>query len=476
MESDVGAGPHDGSRRAPLRSPVGWRRASASAPLAPGFREAPLWHAGVEHPAELDDPGPLPASADVVVVGAGYCGTVAGAELARRGRSALVLDADRIGVGASTRNGGMVIPELKHGPRWLTRKYGALGGELVDAVFDAFALVEHLVDEWSIDCDYVRTGGLLLAHHERHVPGFEDAVEEWRDVLGEEARFLARDELHEEIGTSAYHAGLLVERTGGLQPAKYHAGLVRRALDAGAVLHGRTRVQAIERRPNGGYRVTTARVSSMPGTCSSRRTRTPTRSYPSCGGACCRSAASSSRPSRSATISRGRASRDGRMVYDAKNFLFYWRLSPDGRMVFGGRTSLAPTTVTAARDVLYREMVRVHPQLAGVALSFAWGGNVAITFDRLPHCGRVPLPGGGDVAYATGCNGTGVALATWFGARAAAWLSGEEPPPAVRPAPVPEGAAPLGARPVPPRGRMVVPRARSRRPLIGRKIRLRPSP
>jgi glycine/D-amino acid oxidase-like deaminating enzyme len=403
---------------------------SERAPLAPGFRDEPLWHAGVAHPAELEDPGPLPRAADVVVVGAGYCGTVAGAELARRGRSALVLDADRIGVGASTRNGGMVIPELKHGPRWLTGKYGALGGELIDAVFDAFALVERLVDEWSIDCDYVRVGGLLLAHHERHVPGLEDAVGEWRDVLGEEARFLTRDELRDEIGTSVYHAGLLVERTGGLQPAKYHAGLVRHALEAGAALHGRTRVHAIERRPNGGYRVTTARGVVDAGEVfvatnayaddvvpELRRRVLPIGSFivatEPLGDDLARSC-----------IPRGR------MVYDAKRFLFYWRLSPDGRMVFGGRTSLAPTTVAAARDVLYREMVRVHPQLAGVALSFAWGGNVAITFDRLPHCGRIPLPGGGDVAYATGCNGTGVALATWFGARAAAWLSGEEPPPA----------------------------------------------
>jgi glycine/D-amino acid oxidase-like deaminating enzyme len=119
-----------------------------------------------------------------------------------------------------------------------------------------------------------------------------------------------------------------------------------------------------------------------------------------------------------------------RMVYDAKNFLFYWRLSPDGRMVFGGRTSLAATTVASAREELYRELLRVHPQLTGVALEYAWGGNVAITMDRLPHCGRTAIPGGGSVAFATGCNGTGVALASWFGFRAAAWLSGEEPPPA----------------------------------------------
>ncbi len=126
------------------------------------------------------------------------------------------------------------------------------------------------------------------------------------------------------------------------------------------------------------------------------------------------------------------------MVYDAKNFLFYWRLSPDDRMVFGGRTSLAATTAAHARDVLAREMVRVHPQLSGVPLEYSWGGNVALTLDRLPHCGRMPIGGGASVAYATGCNGTGVALASWFGSRAAAWLSGEEPPPPFSQLPFPK--------------------------------------
>jgi glycine/D-amino acid oxidase-like deaminating enzyme len=226
-----------------------------------------------------------------------------------------------------------------------------------------------------------------------------------------------------------YHAGLLVERTGGLQPAKYHAGLVRRAVAAGAQLHGSTRATAIEVRRGGGYRVGTDR-----GALDARDVFVATNAY---SDGLVPSLHRRVLPLGSFIIATTPLAPDlarsciphGRMVYDAKNFLFYWRLSPDGRMVFGGRTSLASTTVPEARDVLYREMTRVHPQLAGVALEHAWGGNVAITLDRLPHCGRIPLPGGGDVAFAAGCNGTGVALLTWFGDRAAAWLSGEEPPP-----------------------------------------------
>ena len=149
-----------------------------------------------------------------------------------------------------------------------------------------------------------------------------------------------------------------------------------------------------------------------------------------------------------------------RMCFDTKHLLNYWRLSPDRRMVFGGRASLSPTTIADARDVLHAQMVRVHPQLRGVAVTHAWGGNVAVTLDRLPHCGRID-----GVAYATGCNGTGVALATWSGERAAAWMTGEEDPPGVRRAPVPADPVPPAAPVVAPARRTGAPGRRPVRPL-----------
>ena len=400
----------------------------APAVLGPRYRETPLWHEGVVLPDAALCASALPKSVDVAIVGGGYCGITAAAELARRGRSAIVLEADEIGTGASTRNGGMVIPELKHGPRWLKARHGPLGGELVDAVFDAFDLVERLVDEWSISCDYARTGGLLLAHHEAQLASLRSNLTEWNE-LGEVARFLDRDALRAEVGTDAYCGGLLVERTGGLQPAQYHAGLVRRAVEHGAVVSGRTVVTDVSARALGGFRVETSRGSVDAGEVlvaanayvdglvpELRRRVVPMGSFIIATEPLGGDLAHSCIP-------------NGRMLYDTKNFLFYWRRCTDDRIVFGGRTSLASTTVARARDVLYREMTRVHPQLEGVAIDHAWGGNVAITFDRLPHCGRTPLRAGGTVAYATGCNGTGVALMTWFGYHAAAWLTGAAPPP-----------------------------------------------
>jgi glycine/D-amino acid oxidase-like deaminating enzyme len=115
----------------------------------------------------------------------------------------------------------------------------------------------------------------------------------------------------------------------------------------------------------------------------------------------------------------------GRMFFDTRNFLSYWRLSPDGtRMLFGGRASFAPTTVARAREYLYGRMVQIHPQLRGVPIEFAWGGIVGLTVDRIPRLGRRD-----GVAYSLGYSGTGVAASTYFGTAAGGWLCGEDEPP-----------------------------------------------
>jgi glycine/D-amino acid oxidase-like deaminating enzyme len=112
-----------------------------------------------------------------------------------------------------------------------------------------------------------------------------------------------------------------------------------------------------------------------------------------------------------------------RMLFDTKHYLWYWRRTPDDRMLFGGRASMWPTTVRRAAGILYRAMTSVHPQLSGTRVAYAWGGKVAFTFDRMPHVGRAD-----GVTYATGCCGSGVAILPWLGTRVAEWVGGAAPP------------------------------------------------
>jgi glycine/D-amino acid oxidase-like deaminating enzyme len=384
------------------------------------YRESVLWQEQADFP---DVPAATPPrSADYVVVGAGYAGVSCARELARAGRSVVVLDANAVGWGASSRNGGMVIPELKMGPAALERAFGPLGRRMYNEVNDAFDHVEGLITVESIDCDYRRTGQLYLAHAERVVPSFVAMAREHGDELGEPVRFVPREALGDEIGSTAYAAGLVIERTGGLHPARFHAGLVGVALVAGASVHPTTPATAIERRGGGrgGLRVTTRRGTVDAAgvvVCTNayadglvpelRRRVLPVGSFII--------ATEVLEPDLARSVSPR-----GRMLVDSKNFLFYWRLTPDRRLLFGGRRSLASSTIPQARDFLYGSMLRVHPQLAGTRVDRAWGGNVAVTLDRLPHVGRID-----GAWYVTGCNGSGVALNPWLGARMARHLLGE---------------------------------------------------
>ena len=391
-----------------------------STPLAAGYRETPLWTD--EHPLAERPATPLPARADAVVIGGGYCGLAAAIELASRGLEAVVIDREALGWGASSRNGGMVIPELKVGPAALEAKYGELGRRLFQAVNDAFDQVEALVAEGSIDCGYERTGQLYLAHHPRVVEHLRHEADELNAAC-QPARSVPADQLGDEIGSDQFFGGLVLERTGGLQPAAFHQGLERLAADAGASLHAHTAADAVARR-GAGFEVRTDRGTVAAGQVivatnayadgllpAVRRRVLPVGSYII--------ATEPLDPAVAAAVNPHR-----RMFVDSKNFLFYWRLTADHRMVFGGRRSLSPVSIGAARDFLHESLVRVHPQLAGVAVTHAWGGNVAITFDRMPQVGVLD-----GVHYATGCNGSGVALNTWMGTRVAAMAAGDAAPP-----------------------------------------------
>ena len=397
--------------------------------LGADYAEAVLWQTQADPP--VIEPHPLPTRVDVAIVGAGYCGLSAARELARRGRSVLVVDRDPLGVGASTRNGGMVIPELKSGPAGLTARYGPTGQRMYREVNEAFDHIEALVANEGIDCNYARSGQLYLAHSRAHVTELASMADEHAGQLGEAVHYVARDELSEEIGSTAFQAGVVLERTGGLHPARFHAGLARLALDAGADVHDRTTATRLEARGPGrtlGYTLTTDR-----GVVEARDVLLATNAY---GDSLVPWLQRRVVPVGSFIIATQvldpevarSVSPRGRMMVDTKNLLFYWRLSPDGRMLFGGRRSLSPTTIAEVRDFLYASMVRLHPQLTDTAVEFAWGGHVAMTFDRMPHFGRVPKGPAAGALFATGCNGSGVALNSWMGVRSAEVLLGGDPP------------------------------------------------
>ena len=367
---------------------------------------------------------PLPDTADVVVVGGGLAGINAARELATRGRAVAVLEARTLGWGASTRNGGIVHAGYKWGPTALIKRYGAeTGRALYRETLESYALVKRLIADESIDCDFREVGHVELAYAPSHVEDLERERDSLRSV-GVETELVPRERIRQEIGSDAYFGGLAVPNSGLLHPGRYFAGLVAAADRAGADLHEGVRATAIRRQADGRFVVETERGAILArdvflatngytdGLVPALRRRViPIGSY---------IIASEPLPE---DLAR-ELSPKGRAFYDTKNFLYYWHLSADRRMVFGGRASFLPTSIDRTAAILHKGLLEVHPQLAGYRIEYAWGGNVGFTFDRMPHAGRTR----DGVTYALGCCGTGVALMTSLGTSVGAWLAGGEAP------------------------------------------------
>ena len=343
-------------------------------------------------------------------------------ELARRGRTAVLIDAGAPGSEASSRNGGMAHPGTKGELQDLLAAPGG-AAQWAESV-DAFERLERLIADEQIDCGWVRTGHVELAVHRRHARRLQVSAEA-HQRLGEHAHFADRDELSAEIGSSRFAGGLVVERSAALQPAALLQGLLAAARQAGAMLYGNVRALSVQRGAPGQTVDTTAgpiRVGEVVAATGASSTGSPVlvpylaRRLLPVGSFVIATEPLGEELARSVSPRR-------RMFFDTRNFLNYWRLSSDGnRVLFGGRTSFASTTVDEARDRLYAAMLRVHPQLAGVRLERAWGGLVDLTMDRRPHLGRDPASG---VVYAAGYSGTGVVLSVHLGAVIGRWLAGE---------------------------------------------------
>ncbi|HWQ14227.1 MAG TPA: FAD-dependent oxidoreductase [Roseiflexaceae bacterium] len=400
--------------------------------------ERPVWSEGVAFPTP-DPARPLPERADVAVVGGGITGLAAALALARRGASVAVLEARAFGWGAGARNGGMVLTGLKLGVAALVARYGREAARrMFAASLAAVDAVEQLVAEERIECHFARCGHLVVASKPSHAQALAREAEALAREFGHPTRFVPRAELRAEIGSDAYYGGLVDEASAGLHPARYLAGLAHAAARTGAHLAAETPVQRIERdgtafcvhTARGALRASAVLVATAgytgPATPALRRHVVPVGSY-----------IIATEPLPEALA--GELIPRGRMIYDTKHFLHYFRLTPDGRMLFGGRAGFVPETPASVREsaeILRRDMARVFPQLREARVAYAWGGTLDFTFDLLPHTGQVD-----GIHVALGYAGHGVALATYLGTRAGAQLAGE---PVGHPFERPLPGAPLG--------------------------------
>ncbi len=392
-------------------------------PSAQPLLARPYWWDAAE-PAE-QPPAALPQEAEVAIVGGGYAGLSAALTLQRLGHAATVIDAERIGWGASSRNGGMVSGGLKVASAGLTKRFGETRAkEIAAAAAASFPFIEETIAREQIECDYVRCGRFVPAWTKAHYDALAVKAGFIAEATGMPTRMVPRARQREELGSDHYAGGMVAEASGSLHPGKYARGLAAAAARAGARLVDRTRVEGIA--PEGsGFRIATSQGPIRAAAilvATNGYTRQPD------GGSAMPWLARRMIPVGSYIIATEPLGADRvralfptmRMISDTKRVLNYFRPSPDGtRVLWGGRASFGPTAPEIAAPVLHGFMAAVFPELRDVRLTHAWTGNVAFTFDFLPHVGTE-----GGIHYAAGCQGSGVAMATWLGHQAALRIAG----------------------------------------------------
>jgi glycine/D-amino acid oxidase-like deaminating enzyme len=359
---------------------------------------------------------------DVAVIGGGLTGVVAALHLARRGAKVHLFEQHTVGFGASGRNGGMATTGMSIGIRDAVDKLGFdKAASLYRTYGHAVDLIEKLVTEEGIDCDFARPGKLILASKPAHLQGFEKTAELLNARLGVETHVVPKSDLRREIGSDAFHGGMVDSKSASLHVGKYIRGLGDAAERVGVTIHEQAPVRKLTKLGSGHEletprgRIEANQVLLATGAYTRRPFRwhqvriAPVGSFIIATEPLDPSVCDDLLPTR-------------RVASDSKNLLNYFRITPDNRLLFGGRARFAisnPQSDEKSGKLLRDAMVHIFPQLADAGIDYCWGGLVDMTLDRMVKAGQHD-----GVYYAMGYAGHGVQMATYMGRQMAEYMSG----------------------------------------------------
>lgn len=376
---------------------------------------APAFTAGAE--------GKVPPRADVVVVGGGFTGLSAALALARSGASVVLLEAGRVAGEASGRNGGQCNTGLAHDYADLAARLGEQTARGFYKAYDsAVDTVEKLIHDEGIACDFRRCGKLKVAAKPEHYAKLQKVHQQLRSTVDPGVQLIPPERLAEEIGSGSFYGGLLQKDGAQMHMGKFGVGLAEAAVRAGARIYEGAAVSAIERKA-GGYSLSCARGTIAAGQvflATGNSSLGPfghfRRRLVSVG-----SFIIATEPLDKATLDEITPTR--RNYVTTKNIGNYFRITPDDRLLFGGRARFAlsnPQSDQKSGRILADKMIEFFPQLARTRIDYCWGGLVDMTADRLPRAGRHE-----GMFYSLGYSGHGVQMSVHMGQLMAGIMAGD---------------------------------------------------
>ena len=358
--------------------------------------------------------------ADVCIIGAGYTGLSSAIHLAERGYKVVVLEANRVGWGASGRNGGHVgtgqRADQSSLEKWVGRE---TAGNLWQLGLDAVDLVCELVETHHIDCE-LGVGNLHMAAKASHAVDLEHEVNQLtRDYGYTKASYVNREELAELTSASGMHGGMLDMGARHLHPLKYTHGLARVASSLGVTIYEQS--PAMKWRDNSQLQINTPQGSV-----------TAKALVLACNGYLGKLAptiAGNIMPINNFVVAteplspeqQRAVTRDNHSLSDSLFVINYWKLSGDGRLLFGGGENYTSRFPKDIKGFVRPYMLNIYPELTDVKIDYGWGGTLGITMNRMPDFGRI----GSRIFYAQGFSGHGVPTATMAGKLLAAAIDGD---------------------------------------------------
>lgn len=391
-------------------------------------RDDELTH-GSWYEASVARPAPAPAlagrlDAHVCIVGAGYAGLSAALELAERGYAVVVLEAQRVGWGASGRNGGQVIAGYGHGGEDTFEAQLALADarRAWDISMEGLRLLQERIARHQIDCDYT-PGYLSLAVGARKARALRQRMEHMAQHYGHEQQWIPPQDIGTWVASTRFQAGAYDPASGHLHPLKYALGLATAARAAGVRIHEHSAALQIE--PGAQPRVKTAQ-----GEVSCQYVVLAGNTYlQAFGPALAPRLARRILPVLTymiATAPMGRERADALIrqraaASDTNHVLDYFRLSADHRLLFGGGDDHRPLPLPTVAAHMRRLMLQAFPQLGDLAVTHVWGGQVDMSMNQAPDFGRL----GSNVYYLQGFSGHGLALTGMAGRLVAECVAGQ---------------------------------------------------
>ncbi|WP_178119510.1 FAD-binding oxidoreductase [Pseudomonas sp. SCB32] len=356
---------------------------------------------------------------DVCVIGAGYTGLSTALFLLENGFKVTVLEAAKVGFGASGRNGGQIVNSYSRDIDVIERSVGAKQAKLLgDMAFEGGRIIRDRIAKYNIQCD-LKDGGVFAALSTKQMGHLESQKKLWERFGHTQLELMDAKRIREVVGTDSYVGGMLDMSGGHIHPLNLALGEAAAVESLGGVIHEQSPAVKIDRGANPVVHTPKGRVKA-------KFIVVAGNAYL---GGLVPELASKSMPCGTQVITTEPLSADlaksllptDYCVEDCNYLLDYYRLTGDNRLIFGGGVVYGARDPSNIEAIIRPKMLKVFPQLKNVKIDFAWTGNFLLTLSRLPQVGRI----GDNIYYSQGCSGHGVTYTHLAGKLLAEVLRGQ---------------------------------------------------